>query len=469
MQLNRTPRGRIARTLGLLTANLFVATGVSAQDSSTNSTINTAPADGGAVNDDTRTDLGMTRIDASVLFYQEDGGRVRTIEPVVAATLNASNGDVLSVKLTADTLTGATPNGAAPWSAAQTFTTPAHAPGTTTTVTGSSGGSTLVTIPGTGTVVRQYTTPAHQLPVDLGFRDQREAIDVGYAMQWTPDTKLSLGGGASIERDYTSLSASLGASHDFNHKNTTVSAVFNFEYDLSRPFFGTPTAFTVMNGEAKGPNESKNVYNAVLGVTQVINRRWLAQLNYSIGTTNGYQTDPYRVISVVDPTGAPLQYLYENRPSSRVRQSVYFGNKIAVGPTFADVSARYYHDSWGISSITLAGSERIPLVNGFYIEPEARYYHQTAANFFHNYIFASQPLPSFASSDSRLDRFSAVTFGAKAGIKVGHAGEFYIQGERYHQMGTAHPPGAPIGLANENLFSGTSATSIIVGYTLGFY
>lgn len=100
MQLNRTRRGRIARTLVLLSANLFVATGVSAQDSLANSTIYTAPADGGAVNDDTRTDLGTTRIDASVLFHQEDGGRIRTIEPVVAATLNAGNGDVLSVKLT---------------------------------------------------------------------------------------------------------------------------------------------------------------------------------------------------------------------------------------------------------------------------------------------------------------------------------------------------------------------------------
>ena len=99
MRLNRTRRGRIARTLGMPTANLFIATGLSARDSSANSTINTAPVYGGAVNDDTRTDLNMTRIDASVP-YQEDAGLVRTIEPVVAATLNAGNGDVLSVKLT---------------------------------------------------------------------------------------------------------------------------------------------------------------------------------------------------------------------------------------------------------------------------------------------------------------------------------------------------------------------------------
>jgi hypothetical protein len=469
MQLNTRRRARIGRTLGLLTANLFVAAGVHAQDVSNAPAPDPASIDGGGANDDTQNDLGMTRIDSAVLFYQEDGGRVRTIEPVVNATLNSSGGDVLSIRLTSDTLTGATPNGAAPWTGPQTFTTPAHAHGTSTTVTGASGGSTLITIPGVGTVVRQYTIAPNQLPVDAGFRDQRFALDLGYSTQWNPDTKFSAGGGASIERDYTSLTASLGASRDLNNKNTTVSAVFNFEYDLSHPYFGTPTPFTVMNGLPKGGNASKNVYNVVLGVSQVLNRRWLAQLNYSIGSTNGYQTDPYRVISVVDSTGAPLQYLYENRPNSRIRQSVYFGNKISIGPTFADISARYYRDNWGISSVTVAAAERIPIIGRVYIEPEARYYTQTAANFFHDYLVGGQPLPAFASSDSRLDKFSAVTFGARIGVKVSHTGEFYLQGERYNQSGNAHPAGAIGALANENLFSGASSTSVIVGYTFAFF
>ena len=192
MQLKRARRGRICRTLGLLTANLFVASGAcaqNAQDPANTPSADQGPVDG-AVNDDTQSDLGMTRIDGAVLFYQEDGGRVRTIEPVLGATLNASSGDVLSVKLTSDTLTGATPNGAAPWTGTQTFTTPAHAPGTQSVVTGSSGGSVLVTNPGTGTVVRQYTAGPNQLPVDAGFRDQREAIDIAYSDQWRPDTKL---------------------------------------------------------------------------------------------------------------------------------------------------------------------------------------------------------------------------------------------------------------------------------------
>ena len=46
-----------------------------------------------------------------------------------------------------------------------------------------------------------------------------------------------------------------------------------------------------------------------LGLTQVVTRNWLMALNYSYDFQKGYQTDPYRVISVVDPnTGEPTSY-----------------------------------------------------------------------------------------------------------------------------------------------------------------
>ena len=44
----------------------------------------------------------------------------------------------------------------------------------------------------------------------------------------------------------------------------------------------------------------------MLGLTEVMTRRWLMQLNYSYDAQSGYQNDPYRIISVVDPiSGEP--------------------------------------------------------------------------------------------------------------------------------------------------------------------
>lgn len=458
MQLKRERGGRVTHALGLMTAALLGSAGAHAQDAST------------GVIDDTASDLGKTRVDLAVLYYREDGARVRATEPVASVTFNATNGDILRLKLTSDTLTGATPNGAAPWGEEQTFITPIHTEGVQTTTTTASGHSKVVTIPGTDIAAREYTSPANELPLDYGFKDQRYAIDLGYSTLLNPATRASFGASYSTEHDYRSISLNAGLSKDFFNANTTLSGAINIEFDTSKPFFGTPEPLTLMSGEAKSGKDSKSVFSGVFGVTQVMNRYWLAQLSYSIGTTNGYQSDPYRIISVVDPvSGEPLRYLYESRPRSRIRQSVYLGNKVALGPTVADISARLYHDSWGIDSLTAEVSERVPITSRFYVEPHARYYTQTAADFFKDYLVGGDPLPDFASSDSRLGKFDATTLGVKLGFKVNHSGELYLRADRYNQSGDAHPAGAIGALANQDLFTGADATSAMIGYSFAFY
>ena len=130
MQLNRCfGGGNLTQALGLLTANLFIATGVHAQ---VPASALVAPPSANSLVDQP----GTSRLDSAVLFYQEASGRVKAIEPVSSFTAIDDAGDVLSLKVTIDSLTGATTNGATPWKGLQTFTTPAAAPGHTTSVTG---------------------------------------------------------------------------------------------------------------------------------------------------------------------------------------------------------------------------------------------------------------------------------------------------------------------------------------------
>lgn len=467
MQLKRSS---IGAALGALTANLLAATAAHAQTADTSvyqPDVNNDASDSDASGGGTDIGSGLARIDSAILFYQENGGRVRAVEPTSNVTLNASDGRVVSFRFTADTLTGATPNGAMPWNQNQTFTTPAHAPGTTTTVTSASGKAQLVTIPGTGTVVRQYTVPANQLPLDA-FKDQRYAYDLGYSAPFGDGGRYSIGGSYSTEHDYTSYSVNGGVSQDFNHHNTTLSLALNYEADQSSPIFGTPSPLTQMSGDTKGPSRSKTVVNVVLGLTQAISRHWLTELNYSYGETSGYQTDPYRVISLVDgTTGAPVEYLYESRPSSRTRQSVFWDNRLALLSTFADISLRSYSDSWGIKSLTAEISDRIPLFGHFYIQPGVRYYHQTAADFYRHYLVSGNALPTYASSDGRLSNFNAQTNSLQLGLDFGHS-EIYMRFENYSQHGQTHPAGAPGALAGENLSDAVSANSVMIGFSFAF-
>ena len=467
MQLNPSrSRGRIAAALGLLTANLLAAGGAQAQQTPESGT--GSGTDTGSFLNEPANEPGTMTVETAVLFYQEQGGRVRAIEPAVTLTINRRNGDVFTAGTTYDTLTGATPNGAAPWTAVQTFTVPVVAMGSQSAKTGASGTKTLVTLP-VGAVVAQYSIAANTLPVERDFTDDRHGVELGYAHSIDPNTRLSLGVAGSNERDYRSGSVNVGVSRVLFGKNTTLSLSGNLEFDSARPRYGVPTPLTPMSGILKGPSQSKKVISVVAGITQVITRRWLVQANYSYGSGQGYQTDPYKIVSVVSAsTGAPLQYLYESRPRSRIRQSVYLASKVSIGSMVTDVSFRYYHDSWKIDAVTAEASETIPIGRSFYIEPEFRYYHQSAASFFAYYLPGNAALPRYASSDGRLARFSATTFSLKAGVKAFRNGELYILCEDYRQTGAKYLASAPGALATENFFAGVRARSVVAGLRFTF-
>lgn len=443
MRLGRRGVKRISPALGLLTANLLAAAHAHAQERA--AAPRPPPT---SVNDDTASDLGVTRVDTSVLYYQEANGRVRATEPVAAFTINRTDGQILSLRLVSDSLTGATPNGATPSRFAQTF----EARGNSTT------GAT-----------QDVTVPPHALPLDLHFRDQRYAADLGYSLLLNPNGRLSLGAGASNEHDYRSRSLNFGLAWDFNQKNTTAAIGVNFEADQSRPIFGTPKPLVPIDGlDRPSGNANKHVTSIVLGVTQVMSRTWLAQLNYEIGFSSGYQTDPYRYITVVDAHGDPVQYLFEGRPTSRQRQSVYLANKVAIGSSVLDLSARAYADSWGIKSGTLEAAYRVPLGARLYIQPSVRGYAQTRADFFRPYLVRGEPLPAFASSDSRIGAFRAVTLAVQIGLRFRRQDEFFIRSAWYQQAGDHHPRGAIGDQANENLFSGVNTVSVMVGYSFAY-
>jgi hypothetical protein len=178
------------------------------------------------------------------------------------------------------------------------------------------------------------------------------------------------------------------------------------------------------------------VPGAILGVTQVISRNWLAVFNYSYDRSQGYLTDPYRILSVVDGTGSVTGYRYESRPDSRARQSLYVGNKIALGPTVLDLSYRRGKDSWGVNSNTVDSRLRIDLGQGIYLEPHLRWYHQSAADFYRLYLNQADALPADMSADPRLAEFTGTTFGVKFGMKVSQIGELSLRLEEYQQRPT---------------------------------
>ena len=384
-------------------------------------------------------------VDTAVLFYSESDGRVSAIEPVISGTREYEDGDIVNLKLVLDTLTGATPNGAHESTVAQTFTNPSGK--------------------------KEYIVPAGELPLDDTFLDTRVAFSGSYQSAVLDNySRIILGGNVSKEFDYTSLGVSANFLRDYNNRNTTFSASIGLNADSISPSGGVPTPFANMKVAGTGTNrdgadESKNITDIMLGVTQVINRKTIMQFNLGFSDSSGYMNDPYKIIGVVDSvTGLPitpvsaddLPYLYENRPDSRSRQTFFWKTVHHLTEDVINVSYRYHTDDWGIDSHTIDFHYRYELNNGSYLQPHLRYYTQSAADFYVLDLLDGQPLPEFASADYRLAEFVTNTIGLKYAVPVGKDSEFSVRAEVISQV------------QSEDLAPDTDAFIIQFGYDFYF-
>lgn len=373
-------------------------------------------------------DDASTTVDSGVLLYQEDKGRIQSLDAIVKLSHDFGDERVLSATASVDSLSGGSPNGAVAQKSVQTFTTPS--------------GSSLVPGGGPGPGDdeddddeggRVYQVAAGEQPLDPSFRDLRYAADVNWSQPLGIGNKISANGHVSVEHDFQSASTSLLFSRDFNSKNTTVGLGVSGEFDRIDPIGGVPlagsdyTLFDKSNGA-----ETKHVLGAQLGLTQVLARNWIAQLNFSVEDSSGYLNDPYKIVSLVDAGGVTSGYRFESRPDARQRRSVWLGSKLALGRSVLDVSLRYATDDWGIDSETVEARYRLRVGGSMYLEPHLRWYRQGAADFYRLYLTGADAAMANMSADPRLAAFTGTTLGIKFGMPVGR-NEFAVRLEGYQQ------------------------------------
>lgn len=392
--------------------------------------------------------------ETALLLYKEGGGRVTAVEPVVSARRTDGNDRTLGLKLTFDALTGASPNGAVAQPTAQTFTSP-------------SGNST-------------YTTEANRQPLDPSFRDQRTALAFSLEQPFGAGRRIALGANVSSEYDFQSLGASASLAFDFNDKNTTLSFGAAFEADRIKAVGGAPEGLrpAFAAGGARTGSGTRNVTDLLVGVTQVMSRSWLMQLNLGLGRGSGEHNDPYKILSVVDGTSGLVtgdRYVTEQRPGSRTRTSLYWQNKVHLREDVVDVGYRFYRDDWGIRSHTLDFRYRYELGGGLHLEPQWRWYRQSAADFWRGWLVeggewssaTQRASVSAASADPRLAAFSAHTLGLKFGMPMSAASELSLRLQAYRQT-QKQPAAAPGVLATLDTAPALNAMTFVVGYTRDF-
>jgi hypothetical protein len=403
-------------------------------------------------------ELAPWDIDSAFLYYGESDGRVRDASINVLASKELREDGLLGLSLAFDSLTGASPSGAAPSTVPQTFTRP-------------SGGAS-------------YTVGAGEIPLDDSFLDTRTAIGATWKWPVSRLTTLEVGANLSDEYDYTSTGLNARLARDFNNRNTTLSFGVAAAADTVSPVGGAPAPLTPMleaddDGGGKvtlAGDQSKDVVDFLIGVTQVLNRQTIVQFNYSLSQADGYLTDPYKILSIVDPiTGQPVAgppgsglnlYLYENRPETREKQSLYTLLKRDFNGDVFDISYRYMTDDWGIDSHTVDLHYRWQFSGGKYFQPHLRFYSQNQADFYQTVLFSGAPIPPFATADYRLAKMDGVTFGIKYGQETQN-GEFTARFEIYEQTGEASAGSSVGALTGLDLYPDLSAVIAQFSYKFG--
>jgi len=244
--------------------------------------------------------------------------------------------------------------------------------------------------------------------------ERREAWNANFLHQFSV-MGLDVGIAQSSESDYDSLGWSLNTNFAFNEKNTTVTAGAAGTDDDVKVFYQADWA-------------TKENLDFILGVNQLLNPLTSVTLNFTAGQATGYLSDQYKLVqkSVEVAPGIFLPFTYgENRPDERNRWALFLQLNRSYPQLKGAVEAsyRFYHDSFGTDShtIELAWFQRVGA--SLVIQPFARFYDQSAADFYYYNLDATDILPAsgapdpdgpFYSSDYRLSQLRTYTYGLKA-------------------------------------------------------
>jgi hypothetical protein len=224
---------------------------------------------------------------------------------------------------------------------------------------------------------------------------------------------MSLSYTNSSEDDYEANTASFGVSMDMFGNMTTVSMGYSRGWD------------TVMNNLDSSFSRDADRQNYTLGLTQVITKDMILELNYEGVTDEGFLNNPYRSVRFLNPDGVSYSLESEVYPSTRTSSALAL-RAMHYLPWRASVSGeyRFFADTWGIDAHNVKFAYVHPLSGGLLLETSFRHYTQTAADFYSD-LFPMQGAQNFLARDKELSTFTSNTLGFKVSydfIKQGWRG-----------------------------------------------
>ena len=210
---------------------------------------------------------------------------------------------------------------------------------------------------------------------------------------------------------------STGITHSQENDFKAQSLYFNSSQD----FFGDLTTLTL--GYARGWDEISKTGDASffqeadrhhyrLGVSQILSKHWLVNLDMEFITDEGFLNNAYRSVRFLDSTVARgFSYEAERYPNTRNSNALALTSRYYLPYRAAfKVYYRYFSDSWDIDAHTFELAYVHPLKAHWVYELRLRYYQQTQAEFYSD-LFPRANAQNFLARDKELSQFNDQSFG----------------------------------------------------------
>ena len=357
------------------------------------------------------------QVDAGYLSYAEADGRVAVRKSLLNFDRLLDDGS-MTIGLVHDSMSGASPTGG---------------------IRGDS--SQVVFSSASGRVQNSNGEPTDNAL--KAFKDSRIQFSVMRLQDLNQRYTLNYGGVVSNEDDYESLGATVELKKESDNKLSALNAGFAITADsIYRGYTRTtPIPLGTTESPAYLAKGKRDTFDFLFGYTRVINRHTITQLNLSSGFSQGYHSDPYKIISAADENDRVVANFHDSRPDSRQRTSLYTKvvHQLENSENSVQFSYRFYHDDWGIQSNTVDARYHHKLTTRQYLEPHLRFYRQSAADFYQRKLPVDTsldpllPASGFASADYRLDKMESLTFGIKYGFKLNRNTHLRLRAEYLQQ------------------------------------
>lgn len=446
-------------------------------------------------------------------------GAPNTLQPlradsqVLRASFGLPRGDALSLAVTQDSWSGATPVTTAPATALGNRPLRSGPAGQLVTVGASpmingrvqlDALDRVVTVDPASGAVQPAQALVHTL--SSASPETRQQVDARWNHRLA-EGALIVGAGTSREPDFRSTFVSLGRRFDLDQQRTTLSLGLSgtrsdiaatLDHDAA-PYI-TKTAYRSQIENLQGRqvlHGRRQEWSASAGLTRVLGPGALLEAQAGFTHSAGDLSNPYKLTSVIfAPPGAAdaagvtsgdLQALLEQRPT--VRKQATAGVKAILHHAASDGALHlgYGHarDSWGLAAHRLEAEWFQPLGDGWMVAPRLRYHTQRAARFYVPLLVSRQAyrsvrigadgqpvitnfdpalLPAHFSSDVRLAGFGSLGAGLGVSRSLGRGARLELGIDTLRQAGALKAGGGGEGAyANQRAWSASAVLRLDFG------